>query len=732
VAGLLAGPFVRVAGTDELLYVISFVFAAMAPIPRLLARSAIEVVAPGARDAHTQEGVLRATAGGVGAIRENRLVAVIAAMLLLGAVVTGLIDYGLKTALQERFSKDEMAVFLGWYQALVNALILGLQVVAVGRVLVTYGVRLVFALLPAALLAASLFMAVDPVFPAIVAFALLDLVLRYTFQNAATEMVLTPVPTRERNRAKVVMKGVTVPLGGLLAGLLLLPLRELWPDVEDAWRALAWLCAGLVGVWLYYVIRVKNAFLAQLQSAVGLGHVVLGPTPDARAVLEADGVRMLVEGLEQGRPEELRFSMDLLATGLRKIPLVKRILAHPNPRVRAAALLAIGEHRLTKHRRRVLAVFSSDRDPEVLRAALSALRRIDGERALAAAARLSSHPHVRVRAEALAALARSGAPSDRALARATAEQWVTGTSEEREMAAYLVGELAADEPDPGIRTGLGEDPAPWDLAALGDLLSDREVRVRLAAYQAVGRARARVYIPRLIQALSVREEARLAAPALRSFGAAAVPALVRAYRGRGGPRRLRLRIVQALGGIEVTDAVFALTELLQEPDAEVRRLAIRSLHRLKGRVTPRAFLPARFSEAVLREVRLGHLCFGLVAEMHGRDDADFFVDEVEHRLRSTAERIFDLCGLLYDGRVMRGLHRRYRRGPAPVRANTLELLENIVDPDLRRPVLRLLEDAPLSQRSARSRTAWSLSERGSFADTLLEATEDLWLQRCLL
>jgi len=134
----------------------------------------------------------------------------------------------------------------------------------------------------------------------------------------------------------------------------------------------------------------------------------------------------------------------------------------------------------------------------------------------------------------------------------------------------------------------------------------------------------------------------------------------------------------------------------------------------------------------LREVRLGHLYFGLIHEARLEDLDAFFVDEVRWRLRSATERIFELLGLLHDIKVMRALHRRYRLGHPAVRANTLELIENMVDPELKGPLTRLLEDAPLPERALRARAAWSLSVQGSFTGTLLDGTDDRWLQRCLL
>src|SRR5262249_26200103 len=154
-----------------------------------------------------KEGYLRTAALGFAFMRHNRLVATVAATLFLGAIATVLLDYSLKTAVQARFTKDEMAAFLGQFQALANPLILLVPLFPVGRVLVGFGVKVVAAVLPLGLIAGGFAVGLAPVFFAIVAANFCDLLFRYTFQNASAEMVLTPVPTLQRNRAKVVAKG---------------------------------------------------------------------------------------------------------------------------------------------------------------------------------------------------------------------------------------------------------------------------------------------------------------------------------------------------------------------------------------------------------------------------------------------------------------------------------------------------------------------------------------------
>jgi ATP/ADP translocase/HEAT repeat protein len=747
-AGLFAEPFVRALGADDLLWVIAFAFVAMTPMPRLLARRGAALV-PGRFRAQptievAKEDYLRTTVLGFSTLRRNQLVGTVGALLFLGAIVTCFVEYSFKTALQVTYTRDDMAVFLGRFHAAVNTLILLAQLFVVGRVLARYTARFVFALLPTVLLAGATVLGADPVFWVIVGLHFADVLLRYTFQNSATEMVLSPVALLERNRAKVVIKGVMVPAGGLCAGLLLIPLREFFPESDDAWRAASWGCIIAVFVWLVLVLRIKRFYMEELRSALGFGRIVLSQTPEVRAVVEGGALQDLLGRIERGDPKLLAFYVELLARDAFALAEAEAVLDHPSARVRAAVYAAIGTNQLVRQRKALAQRLEHESDAAATRAGLRALRELGGPRDTLVAERFAAHAAAGVRAEALALLHQSGGAEGRARARSELETWMMGDRAERELAAYLIGEIAGPLGQPHAGAGpnpialLADDgapdeaePAPWDLAALGALLSDGEASVREAAYRAIGRARIEAYLDRLVQAVVVRGEAATAIEALAQMGPSAAQALGRAYRSRATPRRLRLAIVQALGSVPVAASALTLLEVLKDGDAEARRLAVRSLHRLRGRVSARGFVQARLVEALQRELKRVHLYVGLAAEARRAKLHPFFVDEVERREGAARTAIFDLLGLLYEPKTMRGLHRRYRLGPGFVRANTVELLENVVEPDLRQPLTRAIEDTAPAEREARARAAWSLGPEGSFLDTLLEATEDRWLQRCL-
>jgi len=66
------------------------------------------------------------------------------------------------------------------------------------------------------------------------------------------------------------------------------------------------------------------------------------------------------------------------------------------------------------------------------------------------------------------------------------------------------------------------------------------------------------------------------------------------------------------------------------------------------------------------------------------------------------ERLFRLLALQYRGEDFKGIYRGLRAADARARASSRELLENLLPPPLRGPVLAIVEEAPDGARLARA------------------------------
>ena len=142
-------------------------------------------------------------------------------IFFLTAVATNIIDAVLKFYLQTHMSKNEIAVFNGYFNAAYSTFNLIMQLTLLSQFLTRFKTRTLFAVTPIILLLFSLPFGFIYSFIFVVGLRFMDVALRFTIQDAAREIAISSLPRLLRNRAKVVFKGVMNPLGGIATGGLL-------------------------------------------------------------------------------------------------------------------------------------------------------------------------------------------------------------------------------------------------------------------------------------------------------------------------------------------------------------------------------------------------------------------------------------------------------------------------------------------------------------------------------
>ncbi|HXX94952.1 MAG TPA: HEAT repeat domain-containing protein [Planctomycetota bacterium] len=238
-----------------------------------------------------------------------------------------------------------------------------------------------------------------------------------------------------------------------------------------------------------------------------------------------------------------------------------------------------------------------EKDPDVLAAAIGALRLLRAQEAVAPALALLDHPDAQRRIRALALLPYLDAPES--IPRATRllgdrEGGVRGT------AAIILAQLEGKGAIPKLLLVLKLDPAPWvriqamqglvEVAgpdacpALAGHLEDRDAEVRMRALSHLLCQRGRTHEAKIVGRLGDPDpKVRLLAIDavlglnLRSCG----PGLV-ALLGDREPA-IRARAAKALGLLRRQEAIPALLPLLRDPGTEVRKSAALSLGHLHAR-----------------------------------------------------------------------------------------------------------------------------------------------------
>ena len=212
----------------------------------------------------------------------------------------------------------------------------------------------------------------------------------------------------------------------------------------------------------------------------------------------------------------------------------------------------------------------------------------------------------------------------------------------------------------------------------------------------------------LVAALDRAELVDEAAGALARYGNRIIPEIERRLRDIETPQDIRRELPAVLVRIGTAEAEQALIGSLLQADVTLRHRVIASLNKLRtvaSRGPPRSVdhQPA----ARGRDRRALPLVSGARAAQGAAQEDDPVLQAMHHAMDQELDRIFRLMALLLPHV---GLHDAYvglRSSDELVRANSLELLDNVLEPELRQLLVPLLDRRSRSRSGSRSPIAWS-------------------------
>ena len=586
-----------------------------------------------------------------------------------------------------------LAVFFGIFYAALNGAMLFTSTVLSGRLLLRYGLPIGLLAVPlveylgslSALLAGL--SAAGLVLVLMVGLKLLDEVLRVSFEGPGYRILYQALPTAVRLRVQALRESIVEPVAVGLAGLIFLAATRL--GGLDGRTLLSWLLF-LIPLWILVALKLRASYTQTLgetleRRTIGRGELDLAD-PSARAVLE--------QALG-GTTRQASYALEVLddLPSLELAPWLGMALDHPDETIRTAALEQAARRGQVTLAGRADTLADADPSPLVRGMALQALGTLSPD---LARARLHQHlddPAPAVRNGALAGLLLAG-DLDTALAR------LRGLAGREDPAARCQAATVI-----GIGIGIGTAAVPAAGALLQPLLTDADPRVRRAALAAAARVKDPALLPTLLETLGLPDTGEETGAAFTAYGAAAVPTLARALSelyaapGPGQGTRLRrhaalLRVASLIGD----PAARLIYPYLDLYGTDRQQFAISALaycgHRVAGGEHRAAGAELdRLDRQLLLES--SGIAWGqaALADLQARADLGPVLRAVEADI--TAHRsnlILLLAPRLGTTRVLTA-HDRLGSGSVDTQAAALELLDNLLPPELKPVVLPVLDSS---------------------------------------
>ena len=621
-------------------------------------------------------------AEGVEILKGDAYVRSLAVLVLVSTVALTLGDYVFKSAVARAVPPEQLGAFFGGFYAVLNLLALVAQLAVGGWLFRAIGLVRVLWILPALVFLGAAGVALGGGLVAALVLKGADGTLRNSVHRTGSELLYLPLADTVRARAKPLIDLVGQRGGQAVASLLIL--SESILARGDVVLAGASAAASLV--WIAWVADLKGLYLDVFRAALREG--TLRPAVDLPPV-DLGSLEMLFGALNSADDHEVLAAMDLLAEEGRARLIPALILYHPSQRVVL----------------RALELFTLDRRVDFLPVAERLMRHADAE-IRAAALRAGT----RVRPDE--ALLRAAGSDPSPLVRATAVAGrVAGGWEGDEAGLALEGLLADGETSLALARAIAAQPsAAFEdvLVRLADGASDPAL-VQVA--RAMGAVRRPRFLPALLNLLGRREVRQEARAALVAYGEEGLAFLDEALGDGGMPVELRRHLPRTIALFGPARAAAVLERhVLEEPSGAVRYRILRGMNRVA------ASAEAEFDPATLRRAatataegafRLLHWRSvlerasrereALAAPGHG-----LLVQLLRDKEAQAVERLFRLLALLHRGEDFKGIYRGLRAAEARARASSRELLENLLVPPLRDPVLAIVDEAPDADRLARA------------------------------
>jgi ATP/ADP translocase/HEAT repeat protein len=691
--GLLAARVATTLGTSALLLLCAALLAGAAVASFSSGRMGRQRLF--ARAASGKPGAAQRSGGAQRVLADSHLRAV----ALLSAVTfltTTLIDFEFKVVAADRVSGDELAAYFGYFSAVVGVLALALQLFGTSRLLNRAGVIGALAVLPLSLALGSAALALVPSLLAASLAKGADTLFRYSVNDATTQILYLPVPSQVRVSAKAFIDGVVKPVAIGVAGVLLAAYRSFGGG--DPYR-LAWLSLLLCGVWIAVVLGLRRRYLTSLQENLKQRRLDLG---EARhRVIDGSSSSALERALASADEQEVFNALSLLAT-LAKVSLDERVealLEHRSPRIREKALEYYAQRQTMRFANSVFRRFE-DPEPGVRAAAIDAFCAMGRDKAVRSVRPYLADPDPRIRSAAVTGMIRYGG-LDGVLVAAEALKALIDDEDPvmREYAARVLGNI-------GVRNF---------YQPVLTLMNDPSLRVRRAAIIAASELRSPEFVIPLIYRTQSRETLREATQALTSYGPQIIPTLGKVLSNHLEDGNIRRAVARMLGRLGTSEAVEVIARHLDERDEELRGNMYRSLARaVKGRrlllkdLRPvRSALAAEFDRAY-RALHAAELLSldatpGPNTPRSGPTAARALLcSALLEKVAQVERRVFLLLAVLYPDadmeQIAAGLYDAAASDAARRRGNAVELLDNLLDRDLKQRLLPLLEELPRAER----------------------------------
>ena len=694
-------PFIR---SEDLLLVAGLLFVAATVLVRAIAHHA-------GSDLDKAVGRPRRSKLQLGAqsdrVLHSRHLRIIASIVIVTFVTVTVVDYQFKVLVRLSTADEaDLATYFGYFYALTGIIASTIQFVVTGRLLERSGIVVALAVLPVALSAGAASILAVPLVSALVAATLVkgaENVFRYTINDATMQLLYVPVPSHRRGRAKAFIDGIIKPGSIAASGLILYGVGRS-VAVEQLAFNLAYVDLALLVGWLGLVLVVRREYVRSLIDTLRSHRLDLSGRWSP--VVDESTHRLLQQRLQTDDETEILITLELLPSLDADFHGdLLRLLTHPSEQVRIRALGLVGDSGRLQGADSIRALFQ-DPSPPVRSAAIRAFCAVGRDRATQTVRKYLDDDDSRVRASAVAALIMYGGLDGILTAAETLKGFLeSACSEDRLHGARVLRDIK-------VRNF---------FQPVLKLLQDEDPRVRIAAVEAAGEMRSPELVLALIYRLADPAAGMAAVRALTAHGPEIERTLFKVLRNPREDIRVRRRLPRVLEQIGERTAFEVLVSALDTKDPELKAHAARAAARIRERLPQLSVDDARMDAVFREQVEGAYQTLTILLDL-ALPAEHLLAEALRGRFRSYVSLAFGVLEIRYPSQTIQLVRANLESDDRTIRANALEIVDNVLTKDESRLLLPLAEDGYTLQGRV---------QKGRDLFSLVSCSAEVWMTRLL-
>jgi len=651
-------------------------------------------------------------------LRSSRHLQLISLVIAFGAMASNIVDQQVNMAVAEfkgAGGKDAMAAFLG--QLIVYLSLIGfvIQVVLTSRIHRVLGIGFALLMLPVSMAGAATIILLNRALWAPSVGRIVDTSIRYTIDKTSREVLFLPLPTELKYRAKPFID-VTMDrfAKGVGAVMILVAIKD-WGFGLD-WQQLSYVSAGLIGLWVLTAIAARREYMRSFRKSIEQQTVV--PADVRLKDPDPSSIETLVSELAHPEPRRALYAIDLLEAMDKRQLITPLLLAHESAQIRARALRvaeASGETLADRWRPGVERALK-DPDSTVRIAAVSALAAVRGQAAADVMRPFITRSDPALAIVAAAALAGSSADDDVRIAEETLERFASDTREQGAQWRLQVARALGDVRNPSFRP------------LLVPLMYDANLDVARAAIASAGTLGAGdfLFVPPLVSLLRNRRLKSTARAVLVGYGEAVVAPLAYFMEDREEDVWIRRHVPSTLALLPFPSSVAALVGAVDTTDGFLRFKAVMALDRLR-RANPELTIdPKVVTRHINAEAARAFNALTLHYNLFvagGLEKTSLLARALGEKHARAINRTFNLLGLIHSPSDIAAVRYALRDPDVRVRSRASEYLDNLLEGDVRKRVMLLVDDMPTEERIRKGNVVYRTRMR-DVEDTLAQLLHD--------